>query len=371
MITDLLDSQNGQPTALRAADFKITHGGSDTGGPGGLAGAVQTLAGGGGADPWHESVWRIRVECGYAPFTDCAEIDIGPQGPDAEAGDSVSIELGYRDAGTTQVFKGNVWSIRDISTGYRRLTLTNGSHHMAVKRINMTFQQATTADAALKLASEADVSSGSLAGEITMPAFVAHDRVSAWRHVARLARWEGKIAWVDADNKLQWNSIRTAGPDLELRYGDDIISIEKMQVSSCEISRRWQGEGAAGSNGREAWSWLLKKPDTLGSGNSAEKSLVNFEGAFRSRKSVEKAASGHASLPPCSSSRFMVLSAGSPAAVVGATVSVTGTPQGAMDCTGVVIHVSHLLTKREGYRTGIEIVTPAESAGGLSAGGLL
>lgn len=371
MITDLLNPQNGQATPLRTADFKIATGNSSSGGLSSLADAVSALAGGAAGDPWHESVWRIRVECGYAPFTDTAEIDLGPQGPEAGHGDMISLELGYRDTGTTSVFKGTVWSIREMSTGGRRLTLTNGSHQMAVTRVNMTFQQASTADAAKQLAAEAGVSIGSLTGEITMPAFVAHDRVSAWRHVAALAEWEGKIAWMDADNRLQWNRIGTSSPVHEFRYGHDLLSIEKLQASCCEISRRWQGEGAAGSNGTDAWSWLLKKADSLGTGGSIQKSLVNFQGAFRSREGLERVASGHATLPPCADNRFKIVAVGVSSASVGSTVSVTGTPQGALDCTGVVIHACHTLTKAEGYRLSLEIVVPGKSTGGISAGGLM
>ncbi len=371
MLADLLNPGSGQATSLRAADFKITAGGSAAGGLGGLADAVSALVGGSGSDPWHESVWRIRVECGCAPFADRAEIDLAPGGPETALEDELNVELGYTDTGTTPVFTGKVWSIREIASGSLRLTLTNASHQMSVRRVNMTFQQSSAADAARQLASDAEVSTGNLGGRITMPAFVADDRSSAWRHVATLAQWEGMIAWIDAENTLQWNSVETAGPVHQFVYGDDLISIEKVSGLGPEISRRWQGEGAAGSNGSEAWSWLVKKADSLGSGGDVQASLVDFQGAFRSSEAVQRAASGYPGLPPCAGDRFMIRAAGVPAAAVGSTVSVTGTPDQKFNCTGVVIHVRHVLTKVHGFRTHLEVITPGGGAGGLSAGGLL
>ncbi len=371
MLTDLLDSVSGQAGSLRTADFRITSGSSSDGGLGMLSDAVSALAGGSEDDPWHESVWQISVESGCAPFADRAVMDVAPGRVETMLDNELGIELGYGDSGTVPVFGGKVWSVRQEASGNTRLTLVNASHLLCARRVNMTFQNSSTADVARQLASDAGVSAGSLAGTITMPSFVADDRSPLWMHVATLAQWEGMIAMIDADNTLQWKRVENATPVHSFTYGEDLISIEKTEGQMPGVSLRWQGEGAAGGSGREAWCWLSKKADTLGAGGEPKASLVNYCGAFRSSEAVRSAGAGSKSIHIGCTESFFVLAAGVAEAAVGSTVSVTGTPGGELDCTGVVIHVRHLLTKSQGFRTYLEAVVPGGSSGGGVSGGLL
>ena len=366
MLTELLTGGSSEAAVLRSADFSISRDGA-SGGMGGLAGAVASLAGCAERDPWKQSVWSIRTESGLAPFADRAEIDLGPgpDMPDAALEDRLRIELGYHDSGTSPVFTGSIFAVADLSSGRRRLSLTNASSTLLQRRVNVTFQQKSYADAAKQMASDADVKTGNLGIDETRPAFTADDRLSVYRHIARMAGQAGMIAWIDTDNKLQWGSPEPASPAVQFVYGRDVISVEKA-TGGTAIYRRWQGEGAAGGNGNDAWCWLLKKADSMAKGQEASIALVAYLGTSRSRKSVESAASGYTATHYCSQARFRIQVAGAADVTIGSTVSVTGTPEGKQDCTGIVIHVRHQLTKTEGFITRLEIVEgPASSRGGL------
>lgn len=378
MLTDLLTNQNQPPTPLRKPAFNISlSSGGSTGGLAALTDTVSALVGASASDSWSDYTQSIKIECGCAPFVDQVNIQLaaGHLSPVLSLADEGSVSLGYSDTETSTVFSGKVSILKELVHGGRRVILGNAAQTLAQQRVNRSFQQTTAADIVQQLLATAGVEAGSISHNgIKIPLYVADDRRSVYQHIARLADWSGHIAYIDVENSLHWVEINTAQAVQTFVYGDDLISIEKQEVATCNTVRRWQGEGAAGSKGSNAWHWLSKTANSLSTGGNASDASINYQGAFRNKDAVDQAATGFTTLPQCQPMRLRLLTSGAAAVTVGSTVAVSDTPEGKLDAEGVVVQLIHMLNKTQGFTTQIELITLSnsnQSTPDLSLGGLL
>jgi hypothetical protein len=365
MLTDLL--AGGTATALRKPVFAVSLGsGGDSGGLGGLAASLGSLVGG-SDDPWLRHTLAIEVDCALAPLADRAEIVLAP-GADTPAvaiGDSGTIAMGYSDDETVLVFSGTVSEITISGDGSRRLGLGNASEQLARWRGNLSFQQQSSADIVRQLLSEPGIDSGTLDNSgPTLAFYVADDRCSFYQHMARLAQLSGAIVSISPDNKLQLQALAAGSVIQTFNYADDLLQAD-WQAAEPLTARRWQGEGAAGSNGSEAWSWLLKNADGMASG--AAGSAHYYAPLLRAREAVDNAAAADALR---NGRRAQLVTVGAPKVVSGCTVAVAASPAGNLDGSAVVTRVRHRCSRRGGFISVLELLEVAGS-GGFSAGDLL
>ena len=137
------------------------------------------------------------------------------------------------------------------------------------------------------------------------------------------------------------------------------------------------GEGAAGSQGSDAWSWLVKDPSGVtGSSGSGDPARLVSDPSLRSSDAAQGAADGIAAAAGAGASTARLLVTGAPKAVVGGAVAVSGAPDDSLNGTWVVRGLRHRYTKRGGFTTLLLLSKAGGGAGGLGGlagaiGGLL
>jgi hypothetical protein len=364
-LVDLLTTE--APTPLRRPVFEISlGGGADSGGLGGLADAVGALVGA-AADPWIAHVSRIVVVRTLAPTADFAEVDLSPgaAAPDVAIGDSGSVGLGFTDDGPATVYTGKVFADEVSIDGARRLSLGNASGVLCRTRRNATYQQQSIADLIKAILGDAGVASGNVDIQgPKLPFYVVDDRSTLYEHIARLAVYAGAIAAVSADDEVHVTPLAAGEVVDTFRYGDDVLALQRDE-DDAPRGLRWIGEGAAGSQGGDAWSWLLKSADGMAVGDSS--APTTYAGALRSREAVDAAAEG---LRVGDGHAVRLVVAGAPAVAPGTTIEVTDSPEHVWSGSAVVTSVRHEFDQRRGFITRLEAVElPSEGAGLL--GGLL
>jgi len=363
----LLDSLGGGAPGMRKPTFEIAFGGG--GGLGGMAAAAAGALGGGG-DPWSQHLLVVTVDAGMAPSVDVAEVvyAAGPDAPKVSVGDEGTIKLGYDDDSNELVFTGKVESVRREIGGVVRVTVTNGAAALARLRVNAAYDGQTAGDVVKDLAGQASVDTGSVEDGLKFAYFVADDRSGGWGHVARLARNSGHVAYVNPEGKLYFAPYVEGSPT-SFKYGQDLLALEVAEGTPALGKATAVGEGAAGSQGQDAWPWLLKDPSPVKreSGSGDGERLIE-DGAVRSGDAAQKLAEGVVLAASRAKLTGRMLVPGAPKVAVGGTVEVTDAPDDALNGSWMARRVRHRYAKREGFTTRVDFCA-AGSGGGL--GGLL
>lgn len=350
--------------ALRRPVFEVSLGGG-----GGLAGAAAALGGAGGGDPWKTCLVALTVEAGLAPGADVAELHLAahPDAPVPALGDAGSLSLGYEDAGAEVVFTGEVAAVRRAVAGGTRVTLTNGGAALSRLRVNQGYEGESAGAIVAELARRAGVRTGTVEEGAAFPYYVVDDRTGAWGHVARLARLSGHLAYVGPDGALHFAPYEEGEPAQSFAYGADLLALELAEAAPAVGGATAVGEGAAGSQGADAWAWLVKDPAPV-TREAGEAPRLAADGALRSSDAAQQAAEGITLAASRLALTGRLLVPGAPAVAVGSTVEVAGAPQEALNGSFLVRRVRHRYGKREGFTTLLD-VSGGGSTGGL--GGLL
>ena len=377
MLPDIPLFGSSAPAAVRRPIFEIAFGaGSSGGGLGGLASAAASAIGlsTGGEDPWKRSVARIAIECGVAHEVGRAEITLAADAhaPAVALGDEGAIKLGYEDEGAATVYTGRIESIRRDGRGSLRIMVANASASLAALRLHQSFENQTAGEIVSELASQASVTTGDVADGSDFAFLFIDDARTAWQHIARLARLNGFLALVTPDNELDFKAPGDGAPVQTFTWGVDILALQRRETEAAFDAVTVAGEGAAGSDGAEAWNWLMKDPAAVSaSAGSGERSRVVIDRALRSADAVQAAAQGLVDAAARAALTGTLQVPGAPAVVPGARVNVAGTPDGAMDGELLVMRVRHTFDKRAGFRTRIEFAGSGGGGGGGLLGGLL
>jgi phage protein D len=325
---------------------------------------------GGSVDEWGQTLVSLTVEAGLAPFVDVATIHLADvvSAPSVVVADSGTIELGYEDDATEMVFTGQVENVRYSVQGATRVTATNGGASLSKLRVNQSYERQKAGDIVGDLAGRAEVDTDTVEDGVDFPFYAVDDRRSAYRHVAALAEKSGYLAWFSPEGKLNFAPF-TAGQAVQtFTYGEDILSLEVTEAVPVAGKVTTFGEGAAGSQGQEAWSWLVKDPSSVtGSAGAGVPEREVQDPSLRSGDAVQSAAEGIANAGALTKLTGKLLVPGAPAVAVGLAVEVADVPQDALNGLYLVTGVRHRFSKGEGFTTLIEFAKASE--GGL--GGLL
>lgn len=331
---------------------------------------LETSFGGGSADDWGRSVVSVAVQAGLAPSVDAVEVylDGSDQAPAVAVGDTGSVSFGYEDGSTELAFLGEVEGVLHSVDGATSVTATNGGAALSALRINQSYEQQKAGDIVKDLAGSAGVGTDTVEDGVEFAFYVVDDRQNAYRHIAALARKSGYLARFTPEGKLSF-APSTAGQAVQtFAYGEDILSLEATDALPVVGAVTTFGEGAAGSQGQEAWSWLVKDPSSVsGSAGSGEPEREVQDPSLRSSAAAQSAAEGIANAAGLTKLTGKLLVPGAPAVAVGLAVEVVDAPQDALNGLYLVTGVRHRLSKREGFTTLVGIARTGE--GGL--GGLL
>jgi phage protein D len=370
------------PPALRRPVFAVSLGAPA--GAGGLASAVAGAVGvdlGGSADPWAQSLLAISVETGLAPAVDVLEIDVAatPGAPTVAVGDAGTVSLGYEDSGPMLVFTGTVAAVRRTLTGATRIAMVNGGAALASLRVNQSYDRQSAGDVVRDLAGRVGVATGAVEAGVDLAFHVVDDRRSVWAHIAALARRSGYVAFVGADGALTFAPAAGGEPVQTVAYATDVLALDLIDATPTLGAVTVVGDGAAGSQGQDAASWLVKNPTavTATAGSGAPGRLV-VDASARSGAAAQMVADGVSGAAALDTVAGWLVVAGAPAVTAGSVIEITDTPQAVMSGRGLARAVRHSYGKRAGFttRVALSLSAPGGAGGPLGAvagavGGLL
>jgi phage protein D len=363
MIPDLFGASS--PPALRRPQHATSFGGAVGGA---LAGALAAVGAGSASDPWQRAVGRIAIELGVAPAVDTAEVTLAvdAHAPSFSLADEGTIALGYQDEGTTAVFAGTIVGIRRAVGGHVRLTVANGTAGLAALRMQQSYESQTAGQVVSALAAAAGVDPGDIADGPDLAYLVLDGSRSAWGHIARLARISGHVARVNADGALDFLAPDDGDPVQTFAWGGDVLALERTESPAAFDAVSVHGEGAAGSQGADAWNWLVKQRLSItGEAGGGSRARSFTDRALRTADAVRAAAQAVADAAARGATRGTLRVPGAPKVVPGRRVALAGTPGGALDGPVLVTRVRHTFDKRAGFRTEIAFVAAAGGAAGL------
>lgn len=368
---DLPLGGSSAPPGLRRPRFSITFGAGGGGGGalGGLGAAVAGAVGlgGGSDDPWKRSLVSLTIEAALAPIVDVLEMILvdDAQAPPVAVGDAGTVSIGYEDAEDKVVFTGTVDRIVRGLDGRRRITARNGGGELARLRLNQSYEQQSAADVVSELAGRASLQSEVAAGGETLPFVALDDRATAYDHIARLARRQGNIAFIDPEGRLRFVEPPSGDPVHTYNFGIDLLSLQVADAAPELGLVTAYGEGAAGSQGQDAWAWVVKDAapvtGTAGSG-SPERSFP--DGVVRTGAGATAAAQA---LSDRAAARRVTVRArvpGSPEVAVGSVVEIAGAAAESANGRFLVRRLRHRLDIRAGFVTDLWLHTAGAGGGG-------
>jgi hypothetical protein len=332
---------------------KITQGAASSGG-GGLLDTVASLLSAPQADPWAENLRSVEIAQGPAPFLDTCRLLLSRSAttPDVAVDDELGVQLGF-DGSLASVFTGKVVVLGGTRDQGLEVVLASPAHLLAQSRQNASFEQQTLGDLMRLWAGEVQVAPGDVDSGPSFPFLAVDDRRSAWEWIGALARLAGLLAWIDGDGKL--NCKQPAGaPARTYRYGQDLLQLRFTERAASLGEITMSGEGAAGSQGAKAWSWLAKSADPMqgSAGGGAPKRLYQ-EGVLRDHAAVDAAAQGISERAQALRSVVEVTVPGSPEVGAGALFELADCPDGRGDGTYVALRLRHRYAKARGFLTEI------------------
>jgi phage protein D len=281
--------------------------------------------------------------------------------------DQGEVRMGYENDATQVVFTAMVDALDDTIHGFTRIQAVNSGALLSRLRINQSYEQQGAGDIVSDLAGQAGVETDKVESGTDLPFYVIDDRRSAWDHIALLAQKSGFCAYFTTENKLYFGPLATGQAVQTFTYGIDILAFESTQAAGPSTAYKVVGEGAAGSDGDEAWSWLVKDPAsmTAEAGDGDGQTVVALP-ALRSAEAVQSAADGLAAAAQRRLNTGRMITAGAPAVTVGSTIEMADLPKDALNGPCLAMRVSHEYSKRHGFVSRIDFCKPkANGMGGV------
>lgn len=360
-------SETTAPAAVRQPTFEVNFDGG--GASGGLVAAAGLAS---GADnSWARSVVLVSVETGLAPFVDVVTVDVAAdqEAPKVALDDEGTISLGYNDSAAELVFTAKVNDICYSVHGTQQLKGVNGGVLLSRLRINQSYEQQSAGDIVNDLASQAGVDTDTVENGVDFPFYVLDDRSNAYEHIATLARKCGYLTYFTTEGKLYFGPYADGQAVQTFSYGIDILSIQVEETMPVTGSVTTIGEGAAGSEGQDAWCWLVKDPGAVtAEAGEGEQARILSDASLRTSDASRSAAEGLADAASRMALTGTITVPGAPLVVVGSTIDIADVPYDNLNGKCMVSWVRHRYSKRQGY---ISVIDFCKSISGGGPGGLL
>jgi phage protein D len=334
---------------------------------------IELKFGSASADVWAEGLLRLEIQCGLAPQVDVALIVIAPgaDAPAVELDDGGTIDLGYTHSRTEPVFAGKVIAISNRLDGSVRVEAGDGGAALAALRLNQSYEQQNAGDIVRDLASRAGADTDTIEDGVELPFFAIDDRCSAYEYVASLAKKSGYLAYFGPEGKLNFLPFSEDPVVRTVKYAEDVLELRLRRSNPGAAEVVVAGQGAAGSEGQDAWPWLTKDPQSVtGKAGSGAPSRLISDFALRSSDAAQAAARLALSSSGLAAATGTLLMPGAPEVVVGGVIEVSDAPAEVLNGPCQVRTVRHLFSKRAGFTTWVGFAKLGGGSGG-GLGGLL
>ena len=297
-------------------------------------------------DPLTDSLSSLVVHLIGAPALATARLRFLARSdfPALALGDAITVKLA--GAGDPQpVFAGSVAKVSSQGDMLDVL-LAGPAAKLARIRRHASYESQGFADLLQAWASDAGITTSRIDAGPDYAFFAIDDRLSLWDWIARVSRHAGVVAWADAGGAL--NARKAAGqPAAKFRSGETVLALHVQSRDPVVTGARIVGEGSAGRQGSDAWSWLNKDPQ----GVSAGAGPLEQEGGLSALASVVSAALGAAGGAARVADIVEVRVPGSPALDVASVFALADCPRGEGDGSWQVIELRHRWSARSGFVT--------------------
>jgi hypothetical protein len=174
---------------------------------------------------------------------------------------------------------------------------------------------------------------------------------------------------------LNFAPFNAGQPVQTFTYAVDILSLQIAEAAPVIGTVTTIGEGAAGSQGQDAWSRLVKDPSSVkGNAGDSDPTREIQDATLRSSDAAKSAAEGIANAANLMKLSGKLLVPGAPAVTVGSTIQIDKAPQDTLNGLCMVRGVLHHYSKWDGFTTLILFSKVGNGgAGGLAGliGGLV
>ena len=204
----------------------------------------------------HGSLWRLEILREVNGGADEAFLQLGlTQALEAEAGDQVTVDLGYAGS-LNRVFTGTV---DRSSSGLASLEIhaLGAQASLMRKRGDKAFVNQKAGEVFQALVSDAGARAGRAEAGVPMSFYLADSAYSHWEHGLRLGLHSGNDVYADAEGNLVFAPITGDAPPLKLKFGTDLLQ------AACEAGEGPDKvvaipESPASSAGEETAMWIAK-----------------------------------------------------------------------------------------------------------------
>ena len=325
-------------------------------------------------DPWQRSLAEITSHSCLAPRVDQAILMLADdnQSPEFKIGDSGDIQLGYEDDQLYPVFTGEITSVKIGIDHKAVLTVCNGAFKLSQQRSNQSFEQLSAGDIVEELADLAGVETDVIESGIDFPFYVIDDGKNLYQHIALLAEKSGLIAFISAANKLNFATPESGQATRTFNYGADLIRINVINTTPTVDQLTVVGAGAAGSQGSDAWNWLVKDPQSItATAGEGKNSRIVTDAGLRSTEAVQQAAAGKLFYAHQRSSKASLTVVGAAEIIAGSKIEIAGVPQDTLNGSAIVESARHQYSKHKGFITELDVLMETGEGLGSSLSGAL
>lgn len=375
MLHDLL--QTNTQSAVEKPVLKIAF--SNNASTAGLASGLAAAAGliGDSLDLWQRSLVSMKIDVALFPAVDSGYLVIAAdsQAPAVSLEDEGVLSVGYGDGSTTEMVMSMLVNglshEQNNQTSITRINVVNGGAVLSRLRLNQSYEQQTAGDIVNDLCSQAGVSTQTVEAGIDFPFYVIDDRRSAYEHINKLAKKCGFLSYITTEGKLYFGSLSQSQVVQTFTYSQDIIEFKIHETEAVFNALKVVGSGAVGSDGQDAWSWLIKDPSSV-SNEAGEGGRIKLlsDASLRSNSATASAAqAGVARMIAMNLSGHIVVP-GTPLVVVGSTIEIVEAPQNKLNDKFIVSRVVHKYSVDHGFISRIYFFKDNANGGSL-AGALL
>ena len=295
-------------------------------------------------DPLTEALSAAHIQLAAAPFLPTCRLTFLPRSdfPGLSLGEKLTVSLGSGEDPST-VFTGQVATLASRHGALAVLLSTPASALARIRR-NAGYESQSFSDLLSTWAGEAEVETGDIDSGPDYAYFAVDDRRSLWEWIARLARHADLPVWIDAEGKL--NAKKPAGqPVAKFTWGETLIALDATARDPVTTAARVVGEGSAGRQGSDAWSWLAKDPEGVSAAaGSGPAGALAQDGGLRDLASVAAAATGMAAAGQRIADVVRISVPGTPALDVASVFELAGCPGGYGNGQWSALEVRHRFT---------------------------
>ena len=317
-----------------------------------------------------DSLTAVRVARGLGDAVDYVELSLGPSPPagllsfgsaEPELGETCTVSLGYADGEMETVFTGWIDRISKGLDGGTRIGLANGGARLARLRVEASYYGETAGGIVTALAGEGGIDTGTVEDGLSLPAYVIDGGRSAWSHCAELATRHGFLLYLDSEDVLHFREPPEEPAEIVFSYGVDLISARASSASPHPVGIRATGEGAAGSQGTNAWNWLVKDPGGVRAEMGEAPFVPVADGALRSGESSETVATNRLNRATAGADRLRATVPGTAALGPGVLVEILEAPSESLNGVFLIHAVQHRFDVRRGFVSVIDGVRAGAS----------